>query len=157
LDGSENTSLFSAKRSNIINKSSRSINNLNLQIDNNHFKSTELIKLKNTKINQGALQSLNIFYRKYQTGFVDVWWMYDDGGLSILLPHLLARKKYWKKCKLRIFIQSKTRNSDVTEEQRNMATLLSKFRIEFHELIVFSTNDRKPLSSRYTFYFILNG
>jgi hypothetical protein len=44
------------------------------------FKSTELIKLKNTKINQGILQGLNMFHRRYQNGFVDVWWLYDDGG-----------------------------------------------------------------------------
>ena len=22
-------------------------------------------------------------------GYIDVWWMYDDGGLSMLVPHLL--------------------------------------------------------------------
>ena len=45
------------------------------------FKSTEVIKLKNSKINQGVLQGLNIFHRKHQNGFIDVWWLHDDGGL----------------------------------------------------------------------------
>lgn len=112
------------------------------------FKSTDLIKLKNTKINAGAFQGLNIFHRKRQNGFVDVWWLYDDGGLTILLPYLLKQKKYWEKCKLRIFIQTKSENADISEEQRNMATLLSKFRIEFHDLIVFSTINRKPQAAR---------
>lgn len=112
------------------------------------FKSTDLIKLKNTKINAGALQGLNIFHRKRQHGFVDVWWLYDDGGLTILLPYLLKQKKYWEKCKLRIFIQTKSENANISEEQRNMAMLLSKFRIEFHDLIVFSTINRKPQPAR---------
>jgi solute carrier family 12 sodium/potassium/chloride transporter 2 len=113
------------------------------------LKSTDVIKLTNTKINLGALQGLNIFYRKYQNGFVDVWWLYDDGGLSILLPYLLKQRKHWQKCKLRIFIQSRNANANVSEEQRNMANLLSKFRIEFHDLIVFSTINRKPQAATY--------
>jgi hypothetical protein len=66
------------------NKSKLSTSVNNIQSENSsQLKSTDLIKLKNTKINQGVLQGLNIFYRKYQTGFVDVWWLYDDGGLNI--------------------------------------------------------------------------
>lgn len=49
-------------------------------LTNNPLKSTEVIKLTNTKINQGLLQGLNKFHRKSQEGFVDVWWLYDDGG-----------------------------------------------------------------------------
>ena len=44
------------------------------------FKSTEVMMLKNTKINQGVLQGLNVFHRKHQHGFIDVWWLFDDGG-----------------------------------------------------------------------------
>ena len=44
------------------------------------FKSTEVMKLKNTKINQGVLQGLNIFHHKHQNGFIDVYWLHDDGG-----------------------------------------------------------------------------
>ncbi|CAF0929755.1 unnamed protein product [Brachionus calyciflorus] len=116
------------------------------------IKSTELIKLKNTKINQGVLQGINIFHRKIQNGFVDVWWLFDDGGLSVLLPYLLLQKKYWQKCKLRIFIQTKNTNANISEEQRSMATLLSKFRIEFHDLIVFSTFNKKPQASSISIY-----
>lgn len=85
---------------------------------NSFLKSTEVIKLRNTKINKGILQGINIFHRKYQKGFVDVWWTYDDGGLSVLIPYLLLQKKYWQKCKLRIFIQTKNTSDNVSEEQR---------------------------------------
>jgi hypothetical protein len=84
----------------------------------NNFKSTDLIKLKNTKINQGVLQGLNIFHRKSQEGFVDVWWLFDDGGLTLLLSHLIMQRKNWYKCKLRIFIQTKSEDSEISEEQR---------------------------------------
>ena len=129
-------------------------NSNNLDPNNNFiFKSTDLIKLKNTKINQGVLQGLNMFHRKHQSGYLDVWWIYDDGGLTLLLPYLLSQKKYWQKCKLRIFIQTKNNNdNDISEEQRNIATLLAKFRIEFDDLIVFSTQDRKPKASTFSNY-----
>jgi solute carrier family 12 sodium/potassium/chloride transporter 2 len=63
---------------------------------------------------------------------VDVWGLFDDGGLNILMPYLLMQRSHWNKCKLRLFIQNNQTKS-ISEEQRNMATLLSKFRIKFHE------------------------
>jgi len=109
---------------------------------NSSNRKNQVIKLKNTKINKGILQGLNLFHKKYHNGFVDVWWLFDDGGLTILLPYLLMQRSHWNKCKLRIFIQNNQTKS-ISEEQRNMATLLSKFRIKFHELIVFSTFNKK--------------
>ena len=34
---------------------------------------------------------------------IDVWWIVHDGGLLLLLPHLLHRHRAWKGCSLRIF------------------------------------------------------
>jgi len=81
-------------------------------------KGTDLIMLKGTKINRGLLQGLNMFHRKQQNGFVDVWWLFDDGGLTLLLPYLLLQRKYWKNCKLRIFIETKSADAEISEEQR---------------------------------------
>ena len=25
-------------------------------------------------------------------GFIDVWWMYDDGGLTLLIPYILSTR-----------------------------------------------------------------
>jgi solute carrier family 12 (sodium/potassium/chloride transporter), member 2 len=58
-----------------------------------------------------------MFYKTKQEGFIDVWWLFDDGGLTILLPYLLVQHKLWKKCKLRIFIQSNKADSQLSEEQ----------------------------------------
>jgi hypothetical protein len=34
-------------------------------------------------------------------GFVDVWWVVHDGGLLLMIAHLLLRHKTWAGCKLR--------------------------------------------------------
>ena len=31
-----------------------------------------------------------------RTGTVDVWWLVDDGGLTMLVPHLMTLSKFWK-------------------------------------------------------------
>lgn len=82
------------------------------------FKSTDLIMLKNAKINTGVLQGMKLFHNKYQEGFVDVYWLHDDGGLTILLPYLLSQRQHWKKCKLRIFIQTNSKKADIAKEQK---------------------------------------
>ena len=30
-------------------------------------------------------------------GTVDVWWLIDDGGLTMLIPHLLSLSKFWRR------------------------------------------------------------
>ena len=34
---------------------------------------------------------------------IDVYWLFDDGGLTLLLPYLLTLRKYWSKAKIRLF------------------------------------------------------
>lgn len=35
---------------------------------------------------------------------IDIWWMIHDGGLLLLIPHLLSLHPVWKHCKLRVFV-----------------------------------------------------
>lgn len=35
--------------------------------------------------------------------YIDVWWISDDGGLTILLPHLLRQSQRYRNHKLRVF------------------------------------------------------
>ncbi|KAK6035992.1 hypothetical protein COOONC_26504 [Cooperia oncophora] len=77
-------------------------------------------------------------------GVVDVWWLYDDGGLTLLIPHLLTiPKSYLEGAKLRVFTIS-TSSRTMEQEQRSMAALLSKFRINFSDVSVISDIGRKP-------------
>lgn len=43
------------------------------------------------------------FRIKQKRGTIDVWWLYDDGGLSMLLPHILTTRSNWATSKLRVF------------------------------------------------------
>ena len=70
------------------------------------------------------------FRQKKRTGTIDVWWLYDDGGLTLLLPHIIKTRKQFKDCKLRVFsLANKSQELDL--ETRNLASMLSRFRIEF--------------------------
>ena len=37
-------------------------------------------------------------------GRIDVWWLDDDGGLTLLLPYLLLKHKNWKRCQFRVYV-----------------------------------------------------
>ena len=70
------------------------------------------------------------FRQKKRTGTIDVWWLYDDGGLTLLLPHIIKTRKQFKDCKLRVFsLANKSQELDL--ETRNLASMLSRFRIDF--------------------------
>ncbi|KAL0167419.1 hypothetical protein M9458_035641, partial [Cirrhinus mrigala] len=56
------------------------------------------------KMNQRLVEASSQFKMKQGKGTIDVWWLFDDGGLTLLLPHILTTRKKWKDCKLRIFI-----------------------------------------------------
>ena len=52
------------------------------------------------------------FSQNQGEGTIDVYWLYDDGGLSLLLPYLLSQNSKWSRCQLRIFTASSTRHID---------------------------------------------
>ncbi|XP_032813619.1 solute carrier family 12 member 3-like [Petromyzon marinus] len=74
--------------------------------------------------------------------YVDIYWLFDDGGLSLLIPYLLTRKKRWRNCKLRVFIGGQLNR--VEEERRVMVQLLNQFRLNFHEVHVLLDINQRP-------------
>ncbi len=49
---------------------------------------------------------------------IDIWWLYDDGGLTLLIPYIISKRKQWTKSKLRVFIVTQRRNeTNITEEE----------------------------------------
>lgn len=52
---------------------------------------------------QEVLKNLNVFNDKMGKGTIDVWWLYDDGGLTILLPYIISLRSNWSNCKIRVF------------------------------------------------------
>ena len=87
---------------------------------------------------------LNKFHRRVKRGRIDVWWLYDDGGLTLLIPHLLRLpKSYLEGAQLRIFTLASSQ-AMVEADEENMIAMLTKFRIEFSNVKVIRDISRKP-------------
>nr|XP_055063005.1 solute carrier family 12 member 2 isoform X1 [Misgurnus anguillicaudatus] len=99
-------------------------------------------------MDQQLLDASQQFQKKQGKGTVDVWWLFDDGGLTLLIPYLITNKKKWKDCKIRVFIGGKINRID--HDRRAMATLLSKFRIDFSDITVLGDINTKPKSEGLT-------
>ncbi|KAM8799289.1 solute carrier family 12 member 3 [Eudromia elegans] len=82
----------------------------------------------------------------FQTGqgkkTIDIYWLFDDGGLTLLIPYLLGRKKRWGKCKIRVFVGGQINRMD--EERKAIVSLLSKFRLGFHEVHILPDINQNP-------------
>lgn len=52
---------------------------------------------------QETLAAMNVFQSKKPKGTIDVWWLYDDGGLTMLIPYIISMRSNWANCKLRVF------------------------------------------------------
>uniref|UniRef100_A0A673XTX7 Solute carrier family 12 member 3 n=1 Tax=Salmo trutta TaxID=8032 RepID=A0A673XTX7_SALTR len=53
-------------------------------------------------------QPSTVFQSQQGKKTIDVYWLFDDGGLTLLLPYLLTRKKRWARCKVRVFVRGIT-------------------------------------------------
>ena len=97
-------------------------------------------------IDERILLKMTQFRDKTQKeGVIDVYWLYDDGGLTLLLPHILSTRTKFSKCKLRVFFLSNS-NQDAKDEAAKMAALLEKFRIEYQDVILLADATRRPQS-----------
>ncbi|EGT41807.1 CBN-NKCC-1 protein [Caenorhabditis brenneri] len=109
-----------------------------------HFSLRRRGSRRHTVEQKALLSSIQRFQRKVKKGVIDVWWLYDDGGLTLLIPHLLSiPKSYLEGARLRIFTIS-TSSRTMEQEQRGMATLLSKFRIDYSDVYVIADIGKKP-------------
>ncbi len=79
-------------------------------------------------------------------GNIDVYWLYDDGGLTLLLPHILSTRSKFARCSLRVFFLSSSKRSreEWESESRSMAALLREFRIEFGDVVMLTDATRRP-------------
>ncbi|OXU26603.1 hypothetical protein TSAR_006261, partial [Trichomalopsis sarcophagae] len=76
---------------------------------------------------------LTIFQKKHKNGIIDVWWLYDDGGLTILLPYIISTRTNWEHCKMRIFALA-NHKQDIGAQEKEMAEIMAKFRIKYTSL-----------------------
>ncbi|XP_063708088.1 bumetanide-sensitive sodium-(potassium)-chloride cotransporter isoform X2 [Culicoides brevitarsis] len=98
-----------------------------------------------------VLNELTQFSQKRKTGLVDVYWLYDDGGLTLLLPYIISTRRNWSSCKLRVFALA-NKKDDLDFEQRSMAGLLAKFRIDYSHLKLLPDITKKPEDKTIKFF-----
>uniref|UniRef100_A0A8C5CKI6 Solute carrier family 12 member 10, tandem duplicate 1 n=1 Tax=Gadus morhua TaxID=8049 RepID=A0A8C5CKI6_GADMO len=60
-------------------------------------------------------------------------------GLTLLVPYLLTRRKNWGQSKVRVFILGDEQNME-----EGMISLLKRFRLDFHDVIVMTDSERTP-------------
>lgn len=63
------------------------------------------------------LDRLSVFQKKQSKGTIDVWWLYDDGGLTMLVPHIISLRSKWSQCKIRVFALT-NRQMELEVEER---------------------------------------
>lgn len=68
-------------------------------------------------IAKDILNVVTKFQRKQRKGTIDVWWLYDDGGLTLLLPYIISTRRNWSNSKLRVFALA-NKHSELEYEQR---------------------------------------
>ncbi|XP_035508413.1 solute carrier family 12 member 1 isoform X2 [Morone saxatilis] len=96
------------------------------------------------KMNERLLEASAQFKKKQPKGTIDVWWLFDDGGLTLLLPYILTTRKKWKDSKLRIFIAGQPGRSELDKQE--MKSLLQKFRINCTDINVIDDIHVQPRS-----------
>ncbi|KAG7233647.1 hypothetical protein INR49_006761 [Caranx melampygus] len=94
-----------------------------------------------TKMNEKLTEASIQFKKKQPKGTIDVWWLFDDGGLTLLLPYILTTRK-WKDCELRIFIAGSL--NAVFNKDKKMKSLLQKFRIKYSDITVIDDIHLRP-------------
>ncbi|XP_056603863.1 solute carrier family 12 member 3-like [Triplophysa dalaica] len=75
---------------------------------------------------------------------IDIYWISDDGGLTLLVPYLLTRRKRWRSSKVRVFIIGQQQTME--EDRKEMMTLLQHFRLDVHDVIVVTDGEQPPLA-----------
>ncbi|XP_056308463.1 solute carrier family 12 member 1-like, partial [Danio aesculapii] len=94
------------------------------------------------KLNQRLVEASGQFKQQQGKGSIDVWWLFDDGGLTLLLPHILTTRKKWRDCRLRIFIAGQPER--IQQDKSRMQLLLKKFRIKCEDIKVISDLNIRP-------------
>ncbi|CAL8122036.1 unnamed protein product [Orchesella dallaii] len=104
-----------------------------------------------SSVTRDVLDRITQFQKKYKHGTIDVWWLYDDGGLTLLLPYIINTREKWATCKLRVFALA-NKKDELDDEQRRMAEMLAKFRIDYSDLIMIPDYNRKPQETTQRFF-----
>uniref|UniRef100_A0A669ERB6 Solute carrier family 12 member 10, tandem duplicate 1 n=1 Tax=Oreochromis niloticus TaxID=8128 RepID=A0A669ERB6_ORENI len=98
--------------------------------------------------NSNSDQIKTVFQNTQGKKSIDVYWIADDGGLTLLVPYLITRRKHWRNCKIRVFIVGDEQNMD--EGRNEMIALLKRFRLHFSDVIVMTDSEKRPQAKNMT-------
>lgn len=98
-----------------------------------------------------VIQELTQFTRKRNKAIIDVYWLYDDGGLSLLLPYIISTRRNWESARLRVFALA-NKKDEMEVEMSSMASLLAKFRIDYSDLELLTDITKKADDSTYYYF-----
>ncbi|EFX74296.1 hypothetical protein DAPPUDRAFT_252082 [Daphnia pulex] len=76
--------------------------------------------LQGNELPQEVQNNICRFRMKQKRGTIDVWWLYDDGGLSMLLPYILTTRSNWANSKLRVFCLADDNEEQLTKQKRTL-------------------------------------
>uniref|UniRef100_A0A669BPR9 Solute carrier family 12 member 10, tandem duplicate 1 n=1 Tax=Oreochromis niloticus TaxID=8128 RepID=A0A669BPR9_ORENI len=113
-----------------------------LRIWSNLYDNTYLLLFAANDISENSDQVKTVFKNAGGTKTIDVYWIADDGGLIVLVPYLLTRRKRWRSCKIRVFILGDEEN--MKESRDAMMALLKRFRINVTDVVVMTDTERSP-------------
>ena len=66
---------------------------------------------------------------------IDVWWLLDDGGMTLLIGYLLSEHSVWKECKLRVFAIAR-KEEMLDQRQLKLQALINQFRIPAEVIVI---------------------
>ncbi|MES1909468.1 MAG: hypothetical protein MHM6MM_002199 [Cercozoa sp. M6MM] len=84
---------------------------------------------------------------------LDCWWLFDDGGLSLLIPWLVSRAQYFRgiigrrQMRVRLFVIAQS-SADVRPDLLTIGPLLKRFRLGFDEPEIVFLDDHEGESSK---------
>ena len=90
-----------------------------------------------------VVQDIEMFSSGKKTGTIDIWWLFDDGGLTILIPYLIKNRKLYSGCNLRLFALTDN-EQNLDEGKRSLVALLKKFRIDISNIEMIPDITKRP-------------
>uniref|UniRef100_A0A3B5LGE3 Solute carrier family 12 member 10, tandem duplicate 1 n=1 Tax=Xiphophorus couchianus TaxID=32473 RepID=A0A3B5LGE3_9TELE len=92
---------------------------------------------------EGSSDQMNTVFQNNQgKKTIDIYWIADDGGLTLLVPYLITRRKRWRRCKIRVFTVGDEQNMEKGRDE--MMTLLNRFRLDISDVIVMTDIEKRP-------------
>ncbi|KAL6118401.1 uncharacterized protein ACO6RY_03208 [Pungitius sinensis] len=91
---------------------------------------------------EDVTQEKTVFQSNQGKKSIDIYWIADDGGLILLIPYLITRRKRWRRTKIRVFIVGDEQNME--ESRKEMITLLKNFRLDCSSVVVITDSERCP-------------